>query len=97
MVKDLLIGLDRVSRSHSSRIAMACRGHWRTDFLDLLLVVGRHLVLQHVQVVLVVQIEHLGDDAHAHPVALAQAEVDLDLLGHVLRRAALIATFTGTW
>ncbi len=59
-------------------------------FLDLLLVLRRHLVLQDVQIVLVVEIEHLGDDAHAHPVALAEPEVDFDLLGH-------LSTFTGTW
>src|SRR6478609_642074 len=27
--------------------------------------------------------EDLGDDAHAHPVALTEAEVDLDLLSHI--------------
>ena len=40
-------------------------------FLDLLLVLGCHLVLQDMQIVLIVEVEHLGDDAHAHPVALA--------------------------
>src|SRR3954469_9553426 len=58
-------------------------------FADLLFVLRGHLVLQHVQIVLVVEVEHLRDDAHAHAVALTQSEVDFDFLGH-------LRTFTGT-
>lgn len=41
------------------------------------------------EVVLVVEVEDLGDDAHADAVALTQTEVDLDLLSQ-------LNTFTGT-
>src|ERR1700716_4232918 len=58
-------------------------------FSYLLLVLRWALVLQHVQIVLVVEVEHLRDEAHAYPVALTQAEVDFDFLGHS-------RTFTGT-
>ena len=59
-------------------------------FADLSLVLRGHVVGQDVQVVLVVEVEHLGDDAHADAVALAETEVDDDLAGHRTTR-------TGTW
>ena len=55
-----------------------------------MLVFRGDFVLQDVQLILIVEVEYLRDDAHAHPVAFAQAEVDYDLLCH-------LKTFTGTW
>jgi len=49
---------------------------------DLVLDLRCHLVLQHVQVVLLVEVEHLGEDAHADTVRLAQPEVHDNFLRH---------------
>src|SRR5215207_10020850 len=58
------------------------------SFFDLFLVLRCHFVLQDMQVILVVEIEHLGDDAHAHPVPFTESEVHFDLLTHARSRAA---------
>src|SRR5262249_34918231 len=44
---------------------------------------------QNVQIVLLVEVKHLRDDAHAHPVALTQSEIDFYLLH--------FSTLTGTF
>src|SRR3954468_22708369 len=44
-------------------------------------IVGR-VLLEHVQEVVVTDLEHFGDDAHADGIALAEVEVDHDLPGH---------------
>jgi hypothetical protein len=52
------------------------------------LVLRRHLRVENVQVIVVVEVEHLGDDAHTDAVGLAQSEVNVYLHRN---------TFTGTF
>src|SRR5439155_22193495 len=42
----------------------------------------RRVLLEHVQEVVVTDLEHFGDDAHADGIALAEVEIDHDLPGH---------------
>src|SRR4029079_11882280 len=42
----------------------------------------RRVLLEHVEEVVVTDLEHFGDDAHAGGIALAEVEVDHDLPGH---------------
>src|SRR5437879_6082788 len=78
----------RENRRARRRIALLVRyrdGLPRTlpdRLADLLFVLRGDFFLQDVQEILVVQVEDLGDDAHAHPVALAQPELDDYLARH---------------
>jgi putative heme iron utilization protein len=57
-------------------------------FANLMLVIRGHLRVENVQIIVVVEVENLRDDAHAHPVALTESEVNV-----YLHRK----TFTGTF
>ena len=53
-------------------------------FLDLRRVLRRDVLRQQIQVTPVVDVEHGGGQCHANGVALAQVEVDVDLVGQFL-------------